>query len=175
MARHVRPAGAIVLGICLLFNFLYFLNIIPPVPLALKNVGIYHSLLTRAGGGYVALYEPSHWWEFWRDTSGIYTLSPGQSAFCFSSVFAPSNLEAPVYHRWEKQNSNDGAWETQSRLSFEISGGRNDGYRGFTAKSALTPGRWRCNVETGQGQLIGRVGFTVVTASTTPELSQKTL
>jgi hypothetical protein len=42
-------------------------------------------------------------------------------------------------------------------------------------KSALTPGQWRCDVETGAGALIGRVSFTVLDASSTPALSQTTL
>src|SRR3989344_4209532 len=78
--------SSLVLGIFLVFNALYFLNVIPPVPLSLKDIGIYHSLLARGDGGYAAIYEQAPWWQFWRDTSAIYTLGVGQSAFCFSSA-----------------------------------------------------------------------------------------
>lgn len=167
--------STVVLAIFLTFNLLYFLNIIPPVPLSLKDIGIYHSLLKKSDGNYTGLYEPSPWWQVWRDTSRIYTLGAGDSAFCYSSVFAPTNLSVPIYHRWEKYNSAKGAWETQSLVAFPIAGGRAEGYRGYSVKSALTAGDWRCNVETKGGALIGRSDFEVVQSTSTPALSQRTL
>ena len=182
-AGKLFAVATIVLGTFLTFNALYFLNLIPPVPLSLKDIGVYHSLLKKSDGNYVALYEPSPWWQFWRDTSSTYTLGAGASAFCFSSVFAPTSLQTPVYHEWQKFNDKSGAWELEARVAFPISGGREGGYRGYTVKSALTPGEWRCDVKTEQGALIGRNSFTVAEASTTdatstpqaPDLSQRML
>jgi hypothetical protein len=174
--RSLRGVSMIVGAIFIVFNLLYFLNFIPPVPLSLKDVGIYHSVLKDSSGNYVALYEPSPWWEFWRDTSATYDITTAdQSAFCFSSVFAPTDLTAPIYHRWEYYDPTAKAWVTESRISFDISGGRAQGYRGFTTTANLTPGAWRCDVETAQGQLIGRATFNVVQAPSTPALSQTTL
>jgi hypothetical protein len=181
LVRHIKPAGALVALVFIVFNILYFLNFIPPVPLAMRELGIYHSVLKRSDGAYLALYEPSAWYQFWRDTSSTYTLGDPSTAlgvssvFCFSSVFAPADLEAPIYHKWEYKNPASGEWEVRSRVSFPISGGRSEGYRGFSVKTALVPGEWRCNVETAQGSLIGRMGFTVVEAPAAPALSQKTL
>lgn len=171
----LRTLGTYLGVIFIVFNMLYFLNIIPPVPLALKDIGVYHSLLRRSAGDYVAIYEKAPWYAFWRNTNATYTLTPDKSAFCYSSVFAPTALEAPIFHRWEEYVVESGRWEERSRVSFEISGGRSDGYRGYTIKSALTPGRWRCNVETSQGALIGRTTFTVVEVAGEPHLSTKTL
>jgi len=167
--------STLVLGIFLVFNLLYFLNIIPPVPLSLKDIGVYHSLLRRSDGNYVALYEPAPWWQPWRSTNSTYTLGVGESAFCFSSVFAPTNLSVPVYHRWQKFSEQDGSWQTEALVAFPVSGGRADGYRGYSVKSALTPGQWRCNVETQGGALIGRTTFEIKEATTTAALSQRTL
>ena len=175
LVRHIKPAGVIVGLIFVVFNILYFVNIIPPVPLAMRELGIYHSVLKRSDGTYIALYEPSPWYQFWRDTSKTYTLGTGQSAFCFSSVFAPTDLTAPIFHKWEYMNQTSGEWEARSRISFPISGGRNDGYRGFSVKTALVPGQWRCDVETSGGALIGRMSFTVVESALPAALSQKTL
>lgn len=171
----VFGVATIVLGIFLTFNLLYFLNIIPPVPLSLKDIGIYHSLLKKSDGNYTGLYEPSPWWQVWRDTNKTYTLSAGETAFCFSSVFAPTHLSVPVYHRWEKYDDAKHAWETQSLVAFPIAGGRDDGYRGYSVKSALTTGDWRCDVETKSGALIGRSSFEVVGSTSAPALSQRTL
>ncbi len=171
----VFGVSTLVLGIFLTFNLLYFLNIIPPVPLSLKDIGIYHSLLKKSDGNYTGLYEASPWWQVWRDTNKTYTLGVGQSAFCYSSVFAPTNLNVPVYHRWEKYDEQSSAWQTQALVAFPIAGGRNEGYRGYTVKSALTAGEWRCDVETKGGALIGRSAFEVIEAAQPPALSQRTL
>mgnify|MGYP001565594097 CR=1 FL=1 len=173
--RPLREISVIVGSIFIVFNLLYFLNIIPPVPLSLKNVGIYHSLLKQSEGGYLAIFERPPWYVFWRDTSGTYTLPAGNGAFCYSSVFAPTNLEAPIFHRWEKYNEENKKWETQSHISFSISGGRDEGYRGFSQKGSLTSGTWRCNVETASGALIGRISFTVIESKIPPVLSTKKL
>jgi len=175
MVRHVGPAAGIIGLIFFFFHVFYFMNIIPPVPLAMRDIGIYHSVLKRSDYSYLALYEPSPFYKFWRNTSATYTLGSTNSAFCFSSVFAPADLEAPIYHKWQYQNPKSGEWEVRSRVSFSISGGREDGYRGYTVKTALIPGRWRCDVETAGGALIGRTTFTAVADTETPELSQKTL
>jgi len=163
----------IVGAIFCIFNLLYFLNVIPPVPLSLKDIGIYHSVLHRSDGTYLALYEPAPWYQFWRTTSAEYSSNNGTAA-CFSAVFAPADLQTPIHHVWEYKNAG-GEWEERSRISFPISGGREEGYRGWSNKSALVPGEWRCNVETSGGALIGRISFAVLAASTTAPLSQRTL
>ncbi len=164
----------------LFFNALYFLNIIPPVPLSLKNIGVYHSIerLQSPAGGvasiYAATYEDPPWFAFWRDTSSIYTVHASSAAVCFSSVFAPAKLTAPVFHRWERYDEKENKWKQVSRISFAISGGRDGGFRGFT-NLTVSPGRWRCNVETQNGALIGRTSFRVVESAAPPTLSETRL
>jgi hypothetical protein len=157
-----------------LFNILYFLNIVPPVPLSLKSIGVYHTLVRNPSGNYTATYEPSPWFIFWRDTSNVYRVSNAGTAVCFSSVFAPTGLSAPIYHQWEKYNDDKGRWETVSKISFPINGGRDAGYRGYS-DLVVTPGRWRCDVETQSGALIGRISFTVRSSDSPPASSSRTL
>ncbi|MAZ67508.1 hypothetical protein CL652_01925 [bacterium] len=143
------------------FVGLYFLNLIPPVPLALKHVGIYHSVVA-AEGSYSVTYEPPAWYEFWRDTNRVYTQQAGAPAFCFSSVYAPSALETEIRHRWEKYDEVQDEWITVARIPFPILGGREQGFRGYTQTSQIREGRWRCSVETSRGTLVGRTTFTVI-------------
>ena len=171
----LKEVSFIIAGIFLAFNVLYFLNVIPPVPLAMRELGVYHSVLKHSDSTYLAIYEPAPWYQFWRDTSDTYILNSSRSAFCFSSVFAPADLKTPIYHKWEYKNPVSGEWEVRSRISFPISGGRAEGYRGFSVKTALSAGEWRCDVETAGGALIGRIGFTAVESTSAPVLSQKTL
>lgn len=174
-ASGLKEISIIVAVIFIIFNGLYFLNIIPPVPLSLKNIGVYHSILKYSSGDYLALYEPTAWYVFWRDTSATFDYTPGESAYCFSSVYAPADLATPIYHQWEYYDTATNTWDTVSRISFPITGGRVNGYRGFTATAALTPGQWRCDVETSSGALIGRIEFTAVEVASPPALSETTL
>ena len=176
----LTEARIIVAAIFIGLNCLYFLHVIPPVPLSLKEIGVYHSLTrldTTAGsteGIYSGVYEPAPWYVFWRDTSNIFTVTSQGKASCFSSVFAPSGLSTPIYHTWERYDDSSGKWLVMSRISFPINGGRADGYRGFTV-SIVTPGKWRCDVETSDGSLIGRLSFDVIDSTSSPAFSTQTL
>jgi hypothetical protein len=67
----------------------------------------------------------------------------------------------PIRHVWSRQDADRG-WLPTDRIEFEISGGREGGYRGFSFKRAVTPGKWRVEVETGDGRILGRIDFTVL-------------
>ena len=56
----------------------------------------------------------------------------------------------------------------QIELPFEISAGRENGYRGFTFKRGITPGKWRVAVETMRGQTLGEITFDVVPSPIPP-------
>lgn len=173
-ARRVRmslgPISIGVLGVYGLITALYFSNILPPIPLALKDIGVYHSVVPQ-GGDYVATAEESPWYE--RLTGVTVSLVPGSSLYAYSSVFAPTKLETQIVHRWEREL--DGRWETVSTIPFGIAGGRDGGYRGYSAFPAPESGRWRVSVETIRGQLIGREEFRVVEVTSTPVLSSRIL
>src|SRR3569623_1708796 len=173
--QQLLEVGAYVAGIFFAFNIFYFLNVIPPVPLSLKDVGIYHSVARSNGEGYYALtYEAPLWFAFWRTTSPTYHLEGGSVAYCVSSVFAPTGLSTPIDHAWEFYDESKGAWVVRARVSFAINGGRGEGYRGYSQKT-LTPGKWRCIVETQSGQLIGRATFEATADAPAPALSFRTL
>jgi hypothetical protein len=173
--RQLQQIVLLVGTIFIVFNGLYFFDIIPPVPLSLKDIGVYHSVLKSSTGDYLVLYEPAPWYVFWSDTSATFHYQPGESAYCFSSVYAPGDLNTPIYHVWQEYDAASKSWVTVSRISYDIAGGRKDGYRGFSATAALTQGKWRCNVETGSGALIGRISFTAVEEAPPAPLTTATL
>jgi hypothetical protein len=159
--RQMVEVGMVVGAVLVIFSGLYFFNIIPPVPLSLKQIGVYHHLVHTADGNYTASYEKPAWYVFWRDTSSVFDYSSGETAYCFSAVFGPGNLATPIVHSWEKYDPATSKWMVQSTYSFAINGGRANGYRGWSEKS-LSPGAWRCDVLTARGQLIGRISFSAV-------------
>ncbi len=173
--KQLQQITALVTGIFIVFNALYFFDVIPPVPLSLKEIGVYHSVLRSSSGDYLVIYEAAPWYVFWRDTSATLHYEPGASAYCFSSVYAPTQLNTPIIHVWEKYDTTSKSWDTMSRVSYSISGGRSAGYRGFSATASLTPGQWRCDVETSTGALIGRISFTAVEGEPAAPLQTATL
>jgi hypothetical protein len=170
-ARSKKGIWMTVWGVFIGFNVLYFTNAIPPAPLALKEIGIYHSVL-RTEGMYEVRYEKPHAYEFWRTTSALYHRTQNEAAYCFTSIFAPTDLRAKVFHSWQRKNS-DGTWVRESRIPYTIRGGREAGYRGYTIIPNLPEGDWRCVVETEDRRVIGETRFTVKAVTETPDLAQE--
>jgi hypothetical protein len=144
-----------------IFNFLYFGNIIPPIPLSLKEVGIYRMVEPQDDGGYRLTYEPGPWYAFWRDGEETYKYQEGDRVYCFASVFAPTAFSTEIYHRWEYYDEKAGEWQEHGRIAYRIDGGRGGGFRGYTYIENVMPGKWRCSVETGRGQVLGRDVFEI--------------
>lgn len=155
------------------FNFLYFTNIIPPIPLSLKDVGVYHSVVRFENGEYQLKYEEGNWWQPWKRSDTVFHPTNG-SVYCFASVFAPTRLATEIYHRWEYHDEAKGAWIEHARLSYAIAGGRDQGYRGYTLIQNYRDGKWRCSVETERGQVLGRETFRIDSSEPAGELETRT-
>lgn len=167
---HARK-NAIVAVLSVFFiglHVLYFTNVIPPVPLAIKDRGIYHDV-DRVGDLYRVTEEKKSLVDFITPGETIHII-PGQSIAAYTAVFAPRELQTKLSHEWQYQNDN-GTWITASIISYTISGGRDKGFRGYTQKSGIFPGKWRVNVKTARGQILGRISFTIEHADTPPDLS----
>lgn len=151
-------------------NTLYFANIIPPIPLSLKEITIAHSVV-RIGGTYELIYETTPRWQFWRRVHDTFHPSDTGQIVCFTRVFAPSRLTTEIYHVWEFKNA-DGRWQEHFRLSYPVTAVGDRGYRGYTLISNFHDGEWRCKVITPWGQMIGQQRF-VVDSSVEPVLSRR--
>lgn len=159
--EEFRRVMALAGAMFLVLNIFYFLNWIPPIPLSLKSGGIYHQV-KRTGEEYQLQFEQPKWYQFFKNDDDPFRCAPGDTVFCFTSVFAPTQLKTRVYHRWQKYSDSKGEWETTDRMSFPITGGRDGGYRGYTLKRNVSPGEWRIDVETNNGRLLGRIGFEII-------------
>ncbi len=136
---------------------LYVLNIIPPIPLSLKEAGMYHNI-TRSNGNYVFEEEKQTLLQKIIPGQTLH-IKKGDSLYAFTAIFAPSKLNTQIYHKWEFHNGDE--WIQKDRLRFGITGGREDGFRGFSRKSDLPEGKWRITVETKKRQSLGRIKFKI--------------
>ncbi len=161
----------IVAIIYLAFNVLYFTKSIPPIPLALKDSGVYHTVKRMPDGSYIGQGETRPWLPIfpqtvhWDDNGTLYA---------WASIFAPTGLTTKIAHRWEYRRDG-GVWSTVGTVYMTISGGRDEGFRGYSAKRRLAAGRWRVDVETEGGQLIGRIPFLIIATDTPPILVEEHL
>jgi len=147
-------------AIFLLFNILYFSNAIPPLPLALKKAGVYHNV-ERQGDGYVLTAEPVPWYESYLRYNTVFHKTAGETVFVYSAVFAPTKFSTTILHEWEFYDEKAQSWVKTATFGFPITGGRDGGYRGYSLRDNLEAGKWRVNVKTGTGLIIGRIAFTV--------------
>lgn len=162
--RQALTAVGVGVGLFALVNLFWTQNWIPPVPLAMRYGGVYHD--ARWEGGDVRLvYEPAAPWKPWRDAAATFHHEPGAPVYAFASVFAPTALQTAVAHHWQVWDEAEARWLTSDRIAYRLRGGRDDGYRGFTLKRNVRPGRWRVDVETADGRVIGRIGFRIVDAA----------
>lgn len=167
--EHKSAILIMILSIYGLFHLLYFTNTIPPIPLALKDGGIYHSI-ARTDGGYEVSFEPSIWYLYFREYNYVFRQRPGETVYAYSSVFAPTRLNTRIFHHWSYFDAKREEWVTTDRLGFAITGGRDGGYRGYSFKTSIFPARWRVEVVTERDQLLGRMNFEVVEAAGNLEL-----
>jgi hypothetical protein len=158
-------------GIFVAINLLYFFNVIPPIPLSLKDAGVYQSFTVNGPGNYTVGYENQGVFSFLKLSPTIHIV-PGTPLYAYSAIFSPTNFNISIVHEWQYYDMASSRWVTRGRVNLAVSGGSDGGYRTFSTEEDLTPGPWRVNVETTGGQIIGRLNFTVATVSSTPTLLQ---
>lgn len=174
--RGARMQVAIGMAVITLFiNAAYFTKLLPPLPLVLTDAGVYHSV-KRDGQGYLvgSEEEPPEWRALF-GTFPVMHIQPSGKVYIYNAVFAPRGLETRIVHEWQRRDPSTGAWDTQQRVRVNIVGGREDGYRWYTYKSAPRPGQWRVNIETYDGRSIGRVRFAVETQAVPPAVTTRLL
>lgn len=164
-----------ILGVYAFINILYFTNIIPPIPLSLKESGVYHSLVKTSDGMYLVMDEPHPWYDLKDTYAPVFKRFQGEPVYFFSAVFSPTNLNTRVLHEWQYFDAEKKEWVTTDRMRLEITGGRDGGYRGYSMKQSLLTGTFRVNVMTERGQILGRTKFSVVKVDQKPSLEPKIL
>lgn len=139
---------------------------IPPVPLALRHVGAYHDV-ERRDEAFLLRQERTSRVRFWAQKGDDpFYYSPADTVHCFAAIYAPTDFETRIAHRWQRYVPARDAWVNTDRIAYRVVGGRHGGYRGVTFKRHVQPGQWRVSVETAAGRPIGRIRFTVVAADT---------
>ncbi len=153
-----------IVGIFLAMNIMYFTNIIPPIPLSLKEAGVYHSIVKVSGGQYQAKGEDKSWFDYFVHYP-VFHKVVGEPVYVFSAIFSPVKFATQIIHQWQYYDEVKKIWVDSSKVVLPITGGREEGYRTYSSKSAVSPGLWRVKVMISSGQILGKIGFRVVNVS----------
>jgi Protein of unknown function (DUF2914) len=162
------PMGVVLAG----FLASYLLRVIPPVPLSIPFIGVYHSV-ERTDAGYILAHERP-WWRFWENGDQEFRAQPGDRVYVFFRIFSPARFADRVQMRWYWEPGGRG-WLLQDTIPIDIVGGREEGFRGYGFKSNYQPGRWKVQVETADSREIGRVYFTLESVPPAPRVLEREL
>jgi hypothetical protein len=162
---EVRKQIVVPFGLVLVaFLAAYLFRVIPPVPLSLPYIGIYHNV-QRVKDEYVLSHERPGW-RVWHNGDQEFRAQPGDRVFVFFRLFSPTRFADEVRVRWFLRESR--GWVAQDSIPIKITGGRAEGFRGFGVKSNYQPGEWKVHVETADGREIGRIYFTLEAVPASP-------
>jgi hypothetical protein len=155
------PLGCVLIG----FLVFYFFRIIPPVPLSIPFIGVYHQV-ERKGDSYALSHERPAW-RIWHNGDQKFAAQPGDRVYVYFRVFSPARFADQVQMRWYWKDPARG-WTAHDTIPIRIVGGREQGFRGYGFKSKHQPGAWKVQVETTDGREIGRVYFDLTAAPAAP-------
>jgi len=155
------PLGCVVVG----FLGFYLFRVIPPVPLSIPFIGVYHHV-ERTEAGYRLSHERPTW-RIWHNGDQRFLAQPGDKIYVYFRVFSPAHFSDQVQLRWHWKDAARG-WTLQDSIPIRILGGREQGFRGYGVKSNYQPGEWKVQVETADGREIGRVYFDLNLAPEAP-------
>lgn len=155
-------------AVLLLILALYSFKLIPPVPLSLRHLGVYRAV-EKEGNHYRLFTRQTPWYRFWDTDSRRFPARPGDPVYAFISVFGPRRFSHTIYIRWSTWNAAGNKWATSDRFPMPLTGGRDDGFRGSMKKENYALGRWRIDIETEDGRVLGSRVFDIESDTSTGE------
>jgi hypothetical protein len=155
------PLGCVTLG----FLAFYLFRLIPPVPLSIPFIGVYHQVERTPEGYHLRHERPA--WRFWHNGDQRFAAQPGDRVYVYFRVFSPARFSDQVQVRWHWKDPARG-WTLHDSIPIRIVGGREEGFRGYGFKSNYQAGEWKVHVETTDGREIGRVYFDLIPAPAAP-------
>lgn len=157
--------GLLICAIYASINVCYYFNLIPPVPLSLQT-GVVAYNVEKQNNHFLVSYEQTAFYDIWETHDNTFNYTTGDTVFVFTSIFAPTDLTKSVQHEWKWYEPETNQWNTTDAITYEVLGGRKGGFRGYTFKENVWPGRWRVDVTTEKGMVLGEIDFIITQDST---------
>lgn len=144
------------LGVHALFVMAYYTALIPPVPMAIKKMGVYYGVEKR-DDQYIGQYLNQDSYFFTKE----FKTRPDDRIFILVSIFSPTHFRDQIHLKWYRYDDQKGKI-LEDNIPLNILGGRDEGFRGYASKQYYAEGKWEVFVETSDGRELGRLRFQVV-------------
>jgi hypothetical protein len=154
---------------------LYVARVVPPVPLNLKYIGIFHEVSKVTEGEQAGNYRlgyvkaPAMLPSLFSYDGTDFFARPDDKAYAFILLFAPSGFSDKVGFAWEYDDPKKGWVDVGTTYFTGLGGGREHGFRTFGNRTVTRAGDYRVRVLTTDGREIGRKSFEVVADASTEE------
>ena len=139
----------------------YIMNWVPPVPLVLKQKFACQNFDKESYS--CDIDDPSLLQTIGLKIPSVHRVDSSEVYF-LTSVYAPAKLKAELEYLWYYQDPKTGKYSLTDRISsgrMTINGGRESGFRTFTRKKNVPPGKYRVEIAYKNGAVIGSGTFEV--------------
>ena len=160
-------SGLVMIGPSAISLFLvsaYILHLIPPVPLVMKQSIVCKSF-ARIDGEYTCLASQQTMLANLGFEPKIIYQNGEEPIQVLTSIYAPTEVQAELEHRWEWQNPQTNKWIDKGHVRFAMEGGRRAGWRMYSNRKACEAGQWRVETAVPDGAVLGSVDFNVPASS----------
>ncbi len=144
----------------LFLSLIYVSNMFPAVPLNLKYTGLYKEILVTLENNITSYKLDGFIGRNLFLQNVIKKEDTGHINF-YTELQAPNNLSGQVSHIWEFYNKNKKEWVKINEIKYNIYGGREGGYRGYSKITNLQVGEYRIKVLLNSSRLAGEKHFVV--------------
>ncbi len=145
---------------CLFFLLFYILKVLPPIPVAIKDIGIYQKI--EKSNYQYRCYHQKPWWKFWHKGDQDFYADQDSIIHLFFAIYSPNTFSDSVVVKWSTKVN--GQWSESDVIPVKIVGGRSGGFRGVTYKKNFSPGKWRASVLTKDNREVGSINLNVIKA-----------
>ena len=139
----------------------YVMNWVPPVPLVLKQQLVCQNFDKKNYSCDVD--KPTFLQTLGFKLPSVHRMD-GAEVYYLSSVYAPAELKAELEYRWYVKDTTTGEYRLTDKVSsgrMVVRGGRENGYRSYTKKKNIPPGRYLVETTFKNGAVIGSQKFEV--------------
>ena len=161
-SEHHKKALIAQVSISIALSVAYLANWIPPVPLVLKQQIVCKNFDNIS---YSCDADKFNFWQRNGFARATIHKNDGEEIYFMSSVYAPTDLKAPIEFRWYYKDPAKNQFKMTDKISstrMVIRGGRNLGYRSYSKKKNIPAGTYRVETAYKDGAVIGSTTFNVI-------------